>query len=66
MNPKQKVELYFRKSQKAFSHPIIKEFFKNEKNKQLLEEVIANPTNENTCLLDNLFKSYYQRARIVK
>ncbi|MGG3558792.1 sigma-70 family RNA polymerase sigma factor [Peribacillus frigoritolerans] len=66
MNPKQKVELYFRKSQKAFSHPIIKEFFKNEKNKQLLEEVIANPTNENTCLLDNRFKSYYQRARIVK
>ncbi|MGE1166296.1 sigma-70 family RNA polymerase sigma factor [Peribacillus simplex] len=66
MNPKQKVQLYFQKYQQAFNHPIIKEFFKNEKNKQLLEAVISNPTTENTCLLDVLFKSFYQRARIVK
>ncbi|WP_053220311.1 sigma-70 family RNA polymerase sigma factor [Virgibacillus senegalensis] len=60
------VEEFFEKYDAFSSQPIVKAFFSDEENKQLLERALVEGTTESQKKLDDKFRDYYSRAKATK
>ncbi|MCM3324808.1 RNA polymerase subunit sigma-70 [Cytobacillus kochii] len=61
-----KVQLYLNNKERAYSHPIIKEFFLDKSNKELLDLFLNQPSEDTARLLDEKFKIFYFNAKVSK
>lgn len=61
-----KVERFYEEHEKTLNNSLVKSFLQIKENQQLLEKAIQEPTEENTKALDNKFREYYLKVRIIK
>ncbi|MFF1995382.1 sigma factor-like helix-turn-helix DNA-binding protein [Bacillus mycoides] len=59
------IEAYCNKHKEKMDQPIVQSFLKDEKNYELFQKAILNPTNENTHQLNQAFSEFYRKIKIV-
>ncbi|SDL96478.1 sigma factor-like helix-turn-helix DNA-binding protein [Sediminibacillus halophilus] len=60
------VEEFFERYHAFARQPVVKSFFLNEENKQLLEKALVEKTEESQRRLDEKFRDFYRRAKMTK
>ncbi|RST60157.1 sigma-70 family RNA polymerase sigma factor [Siminovitchia terrae] len=66
MREKDKVEKFYETYEKTLNNSLVKSFLQIKENQQLLEKAIWEPTEENTKALDNKFREFYLKIRLIK
>ncbi|MFD2658527.1 sigma-70 family RNA polymerase sigma factor [Gracilibacillus thailandensis] len=57
---------FIERNKEAIQNPIIESFLENDKNYELLQKAITNPTDENKREIDNAFKEHYKKIKKIK
>ncbi|WP_026571609.1 MULTISPECIES: sigma-70 family RNA polymerase sigma factor [Sediminibacillus] len=65
-NQHDSVEEFFERYHAFARQPVVKSFFLNEENKQLLEKALVEKTEESRRRLDEKFRDFYRRAKWTK
>ncbi|WP_456364514.1 sigma-70 family RNA polymerase sigma factor [Priestia aryabhattai] len=50
----------------VMENPVIQEFLKDEKHKEIMDEAFKNPSQDNINLLEQTFKTFYRINRVVR
>lgn len=65
MDNTNKLESFYKDNEVIFQNNIIRNFLQDEENERLLERVLNEPSNENIKKLDDEFKEFYLKIRII-
>ncbi|MBM7715314.1 RNA polymerase sigma factor (sigma-70 family) [Bacillus thermophilus] len=66
MRENNRVERFYEEHEKTLNNSLVKSFLQIKENQQLLEKAILEPTEENTKTLDNKFREFYLKVRLIK
>lgn len=66
MSRKEKLKRFYKNNDSLLDNGVIKSFLKTDKHEQLLEQSLMDPSDENIKNLDNQFKEYYFKIKIIK
>lgn len=63
---KEKLQRFYKENDSLLQNEVIKSFLKQEKNEQLLAQVLMDPSQKNVIQLDKEFKAYYLKIKVIK
>lgn len=66
MTGKDKLKRFYKNNEKLLENNVIKNFLDIKENEKMLEKVLIDPSEKNFRELDESFKEYYLKIRIIK